>query len=103
MQLVSRNNHKAFTQQDVQNNVTKVRVLCFLLTLYGLAVFGYFTATLATYFMGRNTESEHAEITGSGPIEALQRHITALGKRFKDYTGSKARIICKAALYPSSL
>lgn len=54
------------------------RVLCFLLSLYGFAVFGYVTATLATFFIGRDAESDEAEVAGANQIEALRAEITAL-------------------------
>jgi voltage-gated potassium channel len=54
------------------------RVLCFLLGLYGFAVFGYVTATIATFFVGRDAESDEAELAGAKSIEALRSEITAL-------------------------
>lgn len=39
---------------------TEGRVLCFLLAIYAFAVFGYITATLASFFIGRDQESGHA-------------------------------------------
>lgn len=66
------------------------RVLCFLLALYGLAVFGYFTATLATYFMGRDAESEQAEIAGSRQIEALQQEVAALRREIQGLLRQRA-------------
>ena len=54
------------------------RALCFLLSLYGFAVFGYVTATLATYFIGRDAEDEGAELAGAKSIDALRGEISAL-------------------------
>lgn len=54
------------------------RVLCFFLALYAFAVFGYVTATLATFFVGRDAESEEAEIAGSDELAALRQEISAL-------------------------
>lgn len=54
------------------------RVLCFLLSLYGFAVFGYVTATLATFFIGRDAEDQEAEIAGAQSVKELQAEITAL-------------------------
>ncbi|MDX2232231.1 MAG: potassium channel family protein [Leptolyngbyaceae cyanobacterium bins.349] len=54
------------------------RVLCFLLALYGFAVFGYVTATLATFFVGRDAENPAAEVAGTKEIAALQSEIAAL-------------------------
>lgn len=54
------------------------RVLCFLLALYAFAVFGYLTAVLATFFVGRDAESAEAEIAGTNSIKALHDEIAAL-------------------------
>lgn len=35
---------------------TEGRILCFILALYGFAVLGYITATLATFFIGRDAD-----------------------------------------------
>jgi voltage-gated potassium channel len=54
------------------------RVLCFLLAVYGFAVFGYFTATLATFFIDSDAENARGELAGSKQIKALQHEIKAL-------------------------
>lgn len=54
------------------------RVLCFLLALYGFAVFGYVAATLATFFVGRDAENPNAEVAGAKEIAALHTEIAAL-------------------------
>ena len=54
------------------------RILCLLLALYAFAVFGYVTATLASYFIGRDAEDERAEVAGAKSIERLQREIEGL-------------------------
>ncbi len=54
------------------------RVLCVFLALYAFAVFGYVTATLATYFVGRDAESTKAEVAGSAQLTALQEEVRAL-------------------------
>jgi len=53
-------------------------VLCFILALYAFAVFGYLTAAIATFFVGRDAEDDEAEIAGAKSIEALRAEITAL-------------------------
>ncbi len=68
------------------------RVLCFLLSLYGFAVFGYVTATLATFFIGRDAEHEEAELAGAKSIEALRTEIAALRaeiRALQHYGGEK--------------
>jgi voltage-gated potassium channel len=59
------------------------RVLCFLLALYGFAVFGYVTATLATYFVGRDAENKESEIAGAEDIKALRGEIALLRKEIQ--------------------
>ncbi len=54
------------------------RVLCFLLALYGFGVFGYVTATLATFFIGRDADSDEAEVAGVKAIQALREEVAAL-------------------------
>lgn len=54
------------------------RVLCFILALYAFAVFGYVTATLATYFVGRDAENDQGELAGAKDLAALRADINAL-------------------------
>jgi voltage-gated potassium channel len=54
------------------------QALCFLLALYGFAVFGYFTATLATFFMGRDAEDPQAEVAGAAAVAALHEEVRQL-------------------------
>jgi voltage-gated potassium channel len=53
-------------------------VLCFCLALYSFAMFGYVTATLATFFIGRDAAHEAAEAAGAASIAALRAEIAAL-------------------------
>lgn len=55
------------------------RVLCLILSLYGLAVFGYVTAALASFFIGRDAEDERGELAGAKSLEALRAEVAALG------------------------
>ncbi|HEX6981688.1 MAG TPA: ion transporter [Balneolaceae bacterium] len=54
------------------------RILCFFLSLYGFGVFGYITAALATFFVGRDAEREDAELAGVRSIDALRAEIAEL-------------------------
>ena len=54
------------------------RLLCILLALYSFAVFGYVTATIATFFIGRDAAEEQTGISGSTQIERLREEIRAL-------------------------
>ena len=54
------------------------RVLHLILALYAFTVFGYVTATLATFFIGRDAENEEAELASAKSIAALHQEIVAL-------------------------
>lgn len=54
------------------------RVLCLLLAMYGFAVFGYFTATLATFFIDSDAGSEETEVVGARQVKALHHEIRLL-------------------------
>jgi voltage-gated potassium channel len=54
------------------------RMLCVLLSLYAFAVFGYVTATLASFFVDRDAARPDAAVAGAGGIEALRLEIMAL-------------------------
>ena len=51
------------------------RVLCFLISLYGLAMLGYITAWLATFFLGEAVSSERAL---RQEVDALRKKLAAL-------------------------
>lgn len=67
------------------------RVLCFLLALYAFSVFGYVTATLATFFIGRDAEDEQAELAGAKSIDALRQEITALRAEIQALSGQSSK------------
>ena len=66
------------------------RVLCFILGLYGLAVFGYVTATIATFFVGRDAESDEAELAGAKSVAALRTDIAVLRDEVRSLTRALA-------------
>ena len=54
------------------------KVLCFILSMYGFGVFGYITATLASFFVGRDAEEKDASVAGSDELKALRTEIEKL-------------------------
>lgn len=54
------------------------RLLCLLLSVYGFAVFGYITASFASFFIGQEAKSDESEVAGSSEIAALRAEIQAL-------------------------
>lgn len=59
------------------------RILCFLLALYGFAVFGYITATFASYFVGRDAGAADDEQDESGLL-ALRHEIASLRAELRE-------------------
>ena len=54
------------------------RVLCLFLALYAFGVFGYVTAALATFFVGRDADSVDAELAGARQLASLRDEVIAL-------------------------
>jgi len=54
------------------------RILSVMLGIYAFTVFGYVTAALASFFIGRDVDSDNAEISDIKSIKLLQSEIDAL-------------------------
>jgi voltage-gated potassium channel len=66
------------------------RVLCFLLALYAFTIFGYVTATLATFFLDRDAESVDTQIASQTSIDNLHLEIVALREEIRELTRTSA-------------
>ncbi|MFN7116352.1 MAG: ion transporter [Saprospiraceae bacterium] len=60
------------------------RALEFLLALFGYTIFGYVTATLATYFIGRDAEEKDAPVAGSAEVAELKTEIGMLTQAIRE-------------------
>jgi voltage-gated potassium channel len=67
------------------------RILGFLLSLYAFGIFGYITATLATFFVGREAASEEADLAGVQSLQALRAEIQALRAEIRAANSREAR------------
>ncbi len=65
------------------------RILCTLLSLYGFAVFGYITATLASFFIGSDVKSKDAPIASPNDIEGLRQEVRDLKQIITKLVDSK--------------
>lgn len=59
------------------------RILCLFLSLYSFAVFGYVTATLATWFIDSDAGRTDTELASASAIEALRGEISALREELR--------------------
>jgi voltage-gated potassium channel len=59
------------------------RVLCVGLALYAFGVFGYVTATLATFFVGRDADRGDAGRAGAGQLMALRDEVIGLREEIR--------------------
>lgn len=57
---------------------TEGRVLAMLLAIYGLAVFGYITATFASFFVGRDAQASAGPIASGDDLKQLLKEVRAL-------------------------
>jgi len=60
------------------------RGLAFLIAVFGYSIFGYVTATFATFFIGRDAEEKDAPVAGAKDIQELKTEIIALSKSIDD-------------------
>lgn len=60
------------------------RVLCVILSLFAFAIFGYITATIATFFLGRDAEDKNTGLAGSNQIELLRRELADIKQLLKE-------------------
>lgn len=54
------------------------RLLCLLLAIYGYSVFGYITASFASYFVEQEARSKDSEVASAAQIDLLRQEIAAL-------------------------
>ncbi len=57
---------------------TEGRAFAFLLSVYGIVVFGYVTASFATFFIGQEAQDQNGQVLGIGDIASLHEEIAAL-------------------------
>lgn len=60
--------------------------LALLLSLYGLAIFGYITASFATFLIGREAQADDGDVAGSAELAALRREIVLLRSELRGET-----------------
>lgn len=67
------------------------RGLAFLIAVYGYAVFGYVTATIASFFIGRDAEEKDAPVAGAKEVAELKNEIAGLTKAINEMKEDKER------------
>lgn len=69
---------------DFWPQTTEGRTLAMLLSLYGLAVFGYITATLASFFVGRDAQDSSGPLAGEADMKRLLKEVRELRLELAD-------------------
>lgn len=54
------------------------RVMCMLVVIYGLAVFGYITATIATFFIGKDADDSKKTLSANTQWQDIQKELQAI-------------------------
>ncbi len=62
------------------------RGLALLIAIFGYAIFGYVTATLASFFIGKDADEKSARVAGPKDIAELKNEMAALTRAIKDLT-----------------
>ena len=62
------------------------RGLAFLIAVFGYSIFGYVTATFATFFIGRDAEEKDAPVAGTKDIDDLKNRILVLTQKIEELT-----------------
>ncbi len=62
------------------------RLLCLLLATYGFAVFGYVTATVASFFVARDADTDEGDIAGARQLEGLRQEVVELRRALDGLT-----------------
>jgi voltage-gated potassium channel len=65
------------------------RALAFIIAVFGYTIFGYITASFATFFIGRDAEEKDAPVAGAKDVLELKNSITVLNKKIDDLIASK--------------
>lgn len=67
----------------------EARILCLFLAIYAFAIFGYVTAAIASFFVGRDAEDERGELVGAAALERLRAEIEALRREIGRVRGER--------------
>jgi voltage-gated potassium channel len=57
------------------------RVLSLALAVYGFAIFGYLTATVASYFVARDADEDVGELAGAKQMDEMRRELVLIGRK----------------------
>lgn len=60
------------------------RGLALMIAVFGYTIFGYVTATFATFFIGRDAEEVDAPVAGAKDVEQLKKTILSLSKDIQE-------------------
>ena len=66
------------------------RVLGLLLANFGFAIFGYVTASIASYFVARDAEEGGGELAGAAQLAALREEVATLNRRIEALLARRA-------------
>lgn len=66
------------------------RGLAFLIAVFGFSIFGYVTATIASFFIGRDAEEQAGPVAGAKDIDALREEIVLLTRSMEEFKNRKS-------------
>jgi voltage-gated potassium channel len=66
------------------------RILAFVISLFSIGVFGYVTATLASFLVGRDAAAADGSTASGGDVRALQRDIAAMRRELREMSAASS-------------
>jgi voltage-gated potassium channel len=72
---------------DIFPQTPEGRLLCVLMAAVAFALWGYVTATLATFFVGRDADNERGELPSAKAVEELRAEVRELHRLLRERTG----------------
>ncbi len=77
------------------------RLLCLILALYAFSVFGYVTATIASWFIDQDASNKDTAVAGADDIRALQHEIRGLRQELRQALGTQPHLTAELAPRPA--
>ena len=76
------------------------RVLCLILATYAFTIFGYITASLASFFVGRDAHSEQTELGGVKGLARLEQELVSIREEVRKLTDIPRKSAAEAPIPP---
>lgn len=74
---------------DYWPQTSEGKLLCLLITIYGFGVFGYLTATISSFFIGRDAEEKEAPLASAADLARLHQQLQEISQSLAELKAAK--------------